>query len=328
MEHEITLLLAISRLRFLSLREKLLLTEKAGTAGRFSTLSFDELQHLIGRTTRAQRWNPDEIVSLADKDRFSLTRGEFACTFYWDTTYPPLLRETFNPPFLLYYRGLLPEQETPSIAIVGTRYATGRGKKAAFKLALELGELGIPVVSGLARGIDVSAHNGNVNGGGRSLAVLGCGIDRIYPDSNVGAARDLIKAGGCIFSEYSPGMAPLRYNFPERNRIISGLARSVVVVEAPAKSGALITADYALSQGRDLYVHRECTGGATGKGGAKLIDQGALEISGAADILREWGMNGRQKPDGAGKTAHPLQRELDGSLVAYAGEYFERNTNG
>ncbi|MAG13925.1 MAG: DNA-protecting protein DprA [Spirochaetales bacterium] len=328
MKYEITLLLAINRLRFLSLAEKTLLTEKVKTTDRFSTVSLDELQHFIGRTTRIQTWDPQQIATLAEGDGISLTRGEFAYTFYWDATYPPLLRETFNPPFLLFFRGRLPEPDFPSVAVVGTRYPTGQGKKAAFQLGMDLGAAGIPVVSGLARGIDISAHIGNIRGGGRSIAVLGCGIDRVYPASNEKAARDLIRSGGCIFSEYAPGTPPLRYNFPERNRIISGLARAVVVVEAPQKSGALITADFALSQGRDLYVHGHCLGTAAGRGCSKLVNEGALEITVAGDIFKDWGLNANPTRGPAEKPSHPLQRELDGNLLAYAGEYFERNSNG
>ena len=328
MKHETTLLLAINRLRFLSLQEKLLLTEKTATIDRFAALSRDELHHFIGRTTRVQNWNPHEIRAVAEDDRISLTRGEFACTFYWEATYPPLLRETYSPPYLLYYRGSLPDPEKPCVAIVGTRYPTGRGRKAAFKLALELGSAGIPVASGLAKGIDVSAHLGNVRGGGRSVAVLGCGIDRIYPESSAKAARELIGAGGCIFSEYAPGLAPLRYHFPERNRIISGLSRSVVVVEAPEKSGALITADFALSQGRDLLVHRECVAGATGRGAARLADEGARKITCAADIVADWGFDRPHSYTTEKDTRQDLERELEGHLVAYAGDYFERNNNG
>ena len=201
-------------------------------------------------------------------------------------------------------------------------------KKAAFSLGLDAGKTGVAVVSGLARGIDAAAHQGNSTGGGPSVAVLGCGIDRVYPVSSMPAAKRLLETGGCIISEYGTGILPLKYNFPERNRIISGIARAVVVVEAPEKSGALITADFALEQGRDLFVHGSCLNTGINGGCRRLKSEGAEEVYGGADILTSWGYvcetNRPPVFEDANEESVKLKSELNGELVAYAGEYFSR----
>jgi len=272
------------------------------------------------------------LLETARRDEKGLTRGEFKCTFYGDPEFPPLLREIHDPPLMLFYRGELPDPSMPSIAVVGTRRPTGNGRKAAFRFGLEAGRAGIAVVSGLARGIDYSAHVGNTGGGGRSVAVLGNGIDRIYPASSTRAAHDILEAGGCIMSEYGVGVPPLRYHFPERNRIISGVARAVVVIEAPGKSGALITAEFALEQGRDLFVHADCLSGPSNEGCRRLYFDGAVGIRSAGDIFEDWGIQvpGGDAPGRKTRTvstvrgAELLRREIEGELVTYAGEYFEK----
>jgi DNA processing protein len=157
----------------------------------------------------------------------------------------------------------------------------------------DLAREGIGVASGLARGIDREAHEGCVAAGGYSIAVLGNGIDLLYPSSSAPLARALLKGGGVVVSEYPPGTPPLRFHFPARNRIISGLSRSVVVVQAPARSGALITAEYALEQGRDMYVHSAGLAGSAGDGTRRLAESGAPVIGSCEDIMRDWGRTPR-----------------------------------
>ncbi|MBT3272235.1 MAG: DNA-protecting protein DprA [Spirochaetales bacterium] len=326
---------AVSRLRSLPLKEKLLLCEVLSDPEDFAALCKSDLEQILQRHTRIKKWNPAEQLAEAAEDEKALTRGDFNYTFYWDKDYPPLLREIFDPPFLLYFRGNLPDPEKPGLAVVGTRYPSGNGLREAFRLGLEAGGSGIAVISGLAKGIDNAAHKGNTSGGGRSVAVLGCGIDFMYPRSSIPAAHEMLKAGGCVLSEYGPGTEPRKYNFPERNRIISGLARSVVVMEAPARSGALITADFALEQGRELYVHAACLHGKNGEGCRRLHAEGAKAADGWSEIAEDWGL-ARRKPSGSnspvrkendnrdGELAVLLEKELNGKLVAYAGEHFER----
>ena len=144
---------------------------------------------------------------------------------------------------------------SPSVAIVGTRKASMSGMKAAFNFSKDLVASGYTVVSGLAMGIDTAAHSGALSSSGKTVAVLACGLDNLYPAVNKKLASSIIQNGGCIVSEYSPGETPLKWRFPARNRIISGLSEAVVVMESPVKSGALITADFALEQNRDLFFH-------------------------------------------------------------------------
>jgi DNA processing protein len=175
---------------------------------------------------------------------------------YDDLEYPELLREIHDMPYALYCRGNYEVLKQESCAIVGTRKATGNGRKAAYELAQGLCENGLTVISGLALGIDAMAHKGALNvSDGKTAAVLACGLDTVYPRANTQLAARILQNDGCLVSEYALGEEPLKYRFPERNRIISGLSKATVVIEAPAKSGSLITADFALEQNRDLFFH-------------------------------------------------------------------------
>ena len=199
-----------------------------------------------------------------------MTEAGIGCTFYRGPGYPAALAEITDPPLVLYHRGRLPEAEAPWVAVVGTRHPTGAARRAACELGGGLARLGAVTVSGLALGVDSAAHRGSVEAGGVTLAVLGNGIDRVYPRSSEALARRILLAGGALLSEYPPGTLPLAHQFPARNRIISGMCRTVVVVEAPERSGALITADFALQEGRELFVHADGLrrGGRAGDAGA------------------------------------------------------------
>lgn len=205
-----------------------------------------------------------------------------------DADYPARLRAIFDPPAVLYYRGRLPRDEL-LVAVVGARRASAYGRNAAKMLACGLAEAGAGVVSGAARGIDSAAHEGALEGGGYTVAVLGCGVDVVYPPEN-GRLLAAIAERGAIISEYWPGAEPQARFFPVRNRIISGLARGVVVVEAAAKSGSLITADWALEQGRDVFAVPGSIFSATSSGTNKLAKQGAKLVTTAADILEEYNL--------------------------------------
>jgi DNA processing protein len=199
--------------------------------------------------------------------------------------YPKLLLEIPDPPPYLYLAGELKGSE-PAVAIVGSRRATQYGLCTATRLARDLAGCGVTVVSGMARGIDTAAHWGAVKAGGRSIAVLGCGIDVVYPPEN-GALCQAVAASGALISEFPMGCAPLAENFPRRNRIISALSRGVVVVEAGEHSGSLITARYALEQGREVFAvpgNVTCMGS---RGGNGLIKEGAKLVERVEDILEE-----------------------------------------
>jgi DNA processing protein len=200
--------------------------------------------------------------------------------------YPALLREIALPPPVLYLRGALTPADDWSIAIVGTRRASAYGRQMTERLAGELAAQQITIVSGLARGIDTYAHTAALEAGGRTIAVLGCGPDLVYPPENARLAARIIESGA-ILTEFAPGTQPEAGNFPARNRLISGLALAVLVTEAPAESGALITTRFAAEQGRDVLA---VPGNATARGsyGAnRLIQDGARLVLETADVLAE-----------------------------------------
>ena len=279
-------LLALARSPFLSARERILLADCADCA--LHELSLEDIECICGRRHRDVRWEPRRLETEAERDlRWMSQSGTNAYSFF-DPEYPPLLRETARPPFMLYVRGRLPDPCVPALAIVGTRYPTGRGLEAAARIARGAASEAVPVVSGLARGIDSAAHRGALSGGGRTFAVIGRGLDRIYPVSNAALAAAIIASGGGIIAEYPPGIPPSRWTFPERNRIIAGLCRSTLVAEAPAGSGALITADFALEEGRDVYIAAELRGGPRSAGSDGLEADGAKAITAFEDIREDW----------------------------------------
>ena len=333
---------AIARLRFLKTREKLLLSQFISSEADFLKLDRNRLSRLIGRNPVRADWDVNEVLRQAGEDERILTRRKISYTFYWDGAYPPQLREIFDPPFLLFRQGRLPSPDRPLAAVVGTRKPNGKGKNAAFLLGLEFGRLGVAVVSGLARGIDKAAHEGNLHAGCGTVAVIGNGIDTVYPRENRELGRLIVEGGGCILSEYPPGTPALRYNFPERNRIISGLVRSVVVVQAPERSGALITAEYALDQGRDVFIHRSAGGSEDSPGTRRLEADGAPAIEHAEEVVGEWEgvpvrtvpaaygrIDGNNASDDAGtELARMLEEELSGKVIRYDGEFFRSNDGG
>lgn len=202
-----------------------------------------------------------------------------------DSMYPEALKNIPDPPVALYYRGKL-EKESVCVAVVGSRRASAYGLEMARRLSQELARHGVTVVSGMARGIDSKAHSGALEVGGRTIAVLGCGVDIVYPSENSGLMEKICESGAVI-SEYIPGTPPISFNFPARNRIISGLSQGVAVVEANEKSGSLITADFALEQGRDVFAVPGNINSINSTGTNKLIKDGAKIVTNAGDILDE-----------------------------------------
>lgn len=201
-----------------------------------------------------------------------------------DPAYPPLLRDIADPPLLLYCKGRVDLLAGTAVAIVGSRNATAQGAANARAFARALSEAGITVVSGLALGIDAAAHEGALGAIGATVAVVGTGADRIYPRRNDGLARRIAEEG-CLISEYPLGMGPLAANFPKRNRVISGLSSAVLVVEAAAASGSLITAHVAIEQGRDVFALPGSIHAPLAKGCHKLIKEGAALVDTVEDVL-------------------------------------------
>jgi DNA processing protein len=202
-----------------------------------------------------------------------------------DAAYPALLANIPDPPLLLYIKGRIELLAAPALAIIGSRNASSQGKANARGFARTLSEAGLAIVSGLALGIDAAAHEGALAGAASTIAVVGTGADIIYPQGNTALARRIAQ-DGCIVSEYALGTPPLAANFPRRNRVISGLAAGVLVVEAAARSGSLITAHLALEQGREVFAIPGSIHAALSKGCNQLIREGAQLVESAGEILQ------------------------------------------
>ncbi|MFA6098114.1 MAG: DNA-processing protein DprA [Patescibacteria group bacterium] len=199
--------------------------------------------------------------------------------------YPALLKEIHSAPALLYVKGKLPENFNLSLAVVGTRKTTAYGRQIAPEITGEISRAGLIIISGLALGIDALAHQAALDAGQKTVAVLGCGLDRIYPVTNRSLGEEIVKNDGALISEYPPGTEPLKQHFPARNRIISGLAKGVLVIEGGEDSGSLITARFALDQNREIFAVPGNISSQTASGPNNLIKMGAHVVTSARDIL-------------------------------------------
>ena len=233
-----------------------------------------------------------------------------------DEAFPRALKEIDQPPPVLYVRGSLLPEDDWAIAMVGTRRITAYGRQVAEETAAALARSGITVVSGLARGVDTAAHQAALDAGGRSIAVLGSGVDNIYPPDNRRLAERMI-ACGAVVSDYPPGAAPEAANFPPRNRIISGLSRAVIVVEAGEGSGALITAAFAAEQGREIFAVPGSIYSPQSKGANRLIQQGAHAFLDAQDLMETLNLT-RTSEHRAARTALPADA-TEAQLLALLG---------
>lgn len=210
-----------------------------------------------------------------------------------DASYLDMLRSIKDSPEILYFMGDISIASQRAVAVIGTRKATSYGIDVAYRLGQKLAENGIVAVSGLARGIDSSGHKGALAGGGKTIAVMGCGIDICFPSTNVPLWREIISKG-LVLSEYPPGMPGGKFTFPKRNRIISGLSEATVVVESGIKGGALITAELAAEQGRDVYAVPGNIDRVASFGANKLIRDGAMPLVILDDIMEDLGVTPRQ----------------------------------
>ena len=233
-----------------------------------------------------QRRPEPTVLRRIDRHIRMVERLKITVMTLFDRTYPARLRTIPDPPPLLYVSGALSEHDDVAVAIVGGRRATPSGKIVTEEIARELAARGVTIVSGLARGIDAAAHRGALSGKGRTIAVLGCGIDRVYPPEHH-ALRKHIESHGAVMTELPIGAAPLSHHFPRRNRIISGLSLGVLVSEAAKDSGSLITAKLALDQGRDVFAVPGPVKEETCRGSNGLIKEGAKLVEQAQDIWDE-----------------------------------------
>lgn len=230
-----------------------------------------------------------------------------------DPAYPSILKTITPAPQKLYIRGALPDPTRPTVAIVGTRRFTKYGKEWTERIAADLVRAGVVIVSGLARGIDATAHAQAVAAGVPTIAVLGSGSDdaTLFPQENLALAHRILDTGGCIVSEYPEGTRGTTFTFPERNRIIAGLSLGVLVTEAPIKSGALITARHALDYNREVFAIPHPLGYFTGEGCNELIAQGAHVVRDARDILNVLGIELSEETSG-----YAPQNDIEAKLLA------------
>ncbi len=267
-------------------REKTILLRQFHNPEEIFRASVEELMEVEGL-------RPSSLMPLKDHD---LSEAERILTQCKDKeihirtydAYPERLRQISNPPMVLYYKGTFPDfDKSPTIAIVGTRKASVYGLQTAKKMGYQIASAGGLVVSGMAYGIDAMAMEGALLGGSTVVGILGCGVDVVYPKSNQKLYDSLLREG-CVMSEFPPETPPVHWNFPKRNRIISALTLGVLVVEAPEKSGALITARAAADQGRDVFVVPGNVDIPTFKGSNGLLREGAIAVTCGLDVLSEY----------------------------------------
>ena len=305
-------LIGLSLLPFLTPNRTRLLREYFGRIELACDASIDLLQGLLSLTReQAQQVK----VPLTREAREVVASVRASVVTLADDGYPPLLREIIDPPLVLHVRGNASLLANLSIAIVGSRRATPYGLNAAQKLSRDLASAGITIVSGLARGIDASAHEAALEASAPTIGVLGTGIDVVYPRSHQALFRRVAETGA-IVSELPPGTPPKRENFPIRNRIISGLSKGTVIVEATTRSGSLITARMAAEQGRDVFAVPGSIFSDRSEGTHRLIQYGAKLVHDADDVLEELGDHLRVPR----RREEPLEAPLADVLTALSRE--------
>ena len=270
-----------------------------------------------GLTEEGRAALADKNLTEAEKILRDCQRENLRILTYQDAAYPARLKNISDPPLVFYYKGRLPDFDgSPVIGVVGTRKASAYGMTAAKKLGYQIARCGGIVVSGMASGIDGMATRGALTAGTPAIGILGCGADVVYPPSNRGLFADM-EQYGCLLSEFVPGTPPIGRNFPKRNRIISGLSCGVLVVEAPEKSGALITAQLALDQGRDVFVVPGNIDVDTFVGSNRLLRDGAVAISSGWDIMSEYA---QQYPEKVQKFDDPMRQRAKSEILEFAAQ--------
>jgi DNA processing protein len=289
------------------------LLERFGSADGVRRANATELQRVpyVGEALAGKLATSLKTIDV-DAELARMARHNVSLLALGSVDYPPGLATIPNPPHLIYHRGTIDARDARAVAIVGARGCTSYGKRIAERLAADLVRAGYTIVSGLARGIDGAAHRGALQAGGRTLAVLAGGLSRIYPPEHKDLASQ-VEAAGALFSEAAMDQEPLPNMFPARNRIISGLAQAVVLVEAAEKSGALITAEHAALQGRPVFAVPGPIDGEASAGTNALIRQGAVLCRGAHDVIEE--LTGLSGMTGAGSSVtSPLPSSVPPAL--------------
>ncbi len=264
-DESLTKRLFIARLSFLRFDEKCILEANVRSLDDLLHLSIDDISFMTSRVQKTTIWNPSALARMVERDVKLMQAYGISIIFYDSPEYPYLLRQIYDPPYALYCRGCIQILDTPCIGIVGTRKPSSQIAHDTKVIAQDIAKAGIGVVSGLAFGIDSQAHMGallaqGIDFCGKTIAVLGSGVDTITPTSNKRLASAILASGGCIISEYQPASPVQKWQFVQRNRIISALSRVVVVMEAPAGSGALFTADFAIEHNRELCFYKGALG--------------------------------------------------------------------
>lgn len=286
-------LLALNLVQGFGPKRVKLLLQKFPDIDRIFHLSKSELKTIegIGEATALaflsfDNWDVvDKLLEATDKINAKILT-------IVDETYPDILKQIYDPPILLWYKGNINILKKPGVAVVGTRNATVYGKKITKKLSSELSKSGLCIFSGLAHGVDAQAHQTTIEENGITVAVLGSGIDHIYPRQNINLANAIFKSGGLIISEFPPGTKPDAVNFPVRNRIISGLSLGTLVIESGVKGGSIITAEIALDQNREVFAVPHPIDSTSGTGCNFLIKNGAKLVQTVDDILEELPIDG------------------------------------
>lgn len=257
--------------------------------------SAGELRNKLGKADFVEKILKERGSINPDDEMEKLEKLGIAFITVFDENYPKHLKEIFSPPVILYYKGNINILNEHVLAVVGSRKFTTYGKNATEKVVSGLAEAGYVIVSGMALGIDAFAHDATLNAGGKTAAILGCGLDIPYPATNTNLFKKIIASGGVVVSEYMPGKPPLRQHFPARNRIVSGLSTGILIVEAGIKSGALITARDGLEQNKDIFAIPGPIFGESSSGTNKLLKMGANIVTEAEDILEYYGMEAKSK---------------------------------
>lgn len=280
--------------------------------------SFAQVYNIEGKELRARKLLGEKAAQEFEEHKKRLTKAweeyeklkERGIHFvpFWEEEYPRRLLPLHGNPAALYVKGRLPEEESPAAAIIGARGCSHYGRQAAELLGYELSAAGVEVISGMALGIDGAGHRGALKAGGRTYAVLGCGVDICYPREHFPMYQEIGEKGGLI-SEYRPGEAPLSRNFPMRNRILSGLSDVIIVVEAREKSGSLITVDCGLEQGKEIFAVPGRMGDSLSRGCNQLIRQGAGVVTSPEDILEYFQIPGKKTVRIQEKTENGLAKK-------------------
>ena len=312
--------LALRRARGVGPRTCKLLIEKFGTPEKIFQLSSDQIAAAgVPRNTAHSIAEFRDFEPL-EKELCELPNIGARLVKWTDADYPPNLRQIADPPPFLFVRGTATLTDNTCIAIVGARAASDIGRRMAQRLGLELAAKGFTVVSGLARGIDGEAHQGALDAHGRTLAILGCGVDVIYPAEHRKLAEAIIEGGGALISELPIGTQPLAENFPTRNRILSGLCLGVVIVEAAEKSGSLITARMALEQDRQVFAVPGSPLSGKTRGSNRLLKEGAKLVECVEDVIEELApqMAGRAPATSRMPSAEPVPTPPTSNISASA----------